>query len=503
MGKTNHALLAFNRGIISKLGLARIDVQRVQLSAEVQTNWLPRILGSMMLRCGTAHLGSTLNDNKAIFIPFIFSKTQTALVEFTEDNIRFWVNDELLTRESVTTAITNGDFSSGTTGWTDNDESGATSDVILGAMNFTGNGLNYARRTQLVSAFGNTGIQHGIRITISNGPIIFKIGTVSGDDDIFAETTLGTGTHSLTFTPETDFYIDFSSSLQRTVILDSVEIEAAGTLVLPSPYAEADLLKIRWDQSLDVFFLAGASKQQRELQRRGDGSSWSIILYEPEDGPVRVENTTEIALTASGLNGNITLTSNAPLFKSEQIGGVWKIISNGQNVEGSFSSANVFTDTIEVTGSGTARNFTVTISGTFSATLTLQRSFDEGLSWFDVQNFTSTTTGTIISDGLTGQITLYRIGIKTGNYTSGTANATLSFSAGSITGYARLTAFNSTTSVDAEVLKSLGSTNETTKWSEAEWSKYRGFPAISFVFLKVSPLTFISCISSIFWVSYL
>jgi hypothetical protein len=52
MGKMTNALLAFNRGLQSRLGLARIDLERTALAAEVQTNWMPRSLGSMMLRPG-------------------------------------------------------------------------------------------------------------------------------------------------------------------------------------------------------------------------------------------------------------------------------------------------------------------------------------------------------------------------------------------------------------------------------------------------------------------
>ena len=43
-------ILAFNRGRISRLALARTDFARTQFSAEIQTNWMPRALGSMMLR---------------------------------------------------------------------------------------------------------------------------------------------------------------------------------------------------------------------------------------------------------------------------------------------------------------------------------------------------------------------------------------------------------------------------------------------------------------------
>lgn len=57
MPRNNVPLLAFNRGIISPLALARTDIERLALSAEVQTNWMPRLLSSMMLRPGLGYIG--------------------------------------------------------------------------------------------------------------------------------------------------------------------------------------------------------------------------------------------------------------------------------------------------------------------------------------------------------------------------------------------------------------------------------------------------------------
>jgi hypothetical protein len=476
MGKVNQPILAFNRGIISKLGLARIDVAKVLLAAEDQVNWTPRLLGSMMLRPGLEYIGSSRNNNKAIYIPFVFSRSQTARIEFTDGFIRVrTADDQLVTRPSVSTTITNGTFSGNITGWTNNDQAGTTSQWASGNyMQLVGNGVNYAQRSQLVTNL-NPGVLHAVRIVIQNGPVTFRIGSNNINDDIFPETVLGTGTHSLGFIPAGDFYVNFYSSLQRITLVKSIEIEAAGVMELPSPYAEADLPLIRWDQSLDVVYLAGASKQQRKLERR-DNNSWSIVLYQPVDGPVKTQNTTQVSITASGLNGNISLTSNQNLFKAGQVGGIYKLISVGQTVSKDISSENSFTNSISVTGVGVTRQFTIILSGTWVATVTLQRSFDNGTSWENVANYTNGTN--TFNDGLDNQDALYRIGITTGYYTSGTVSASLSYSQGSITGYVRLTGFTSATSVSAEVLKDLGSTNPTTQWAQGEWSDSSGWPTV-------------------------
>jgi len=476
MGKQNVSILAFNRGIVSPLAMARLDVDRIPFSARIQTNWMPRLLGSMMLRPGLEYTGGTYSNNKAVHIPFIYAKDDTAIIEITNAAIRVKIDDDPITRVSVTSTITNGTFNTDLTGWTDNDEAGGVSAWVTGGyMGLTGNGTNAARRTQQITVAGaNINKEHTLNIIINRGPVTLKVGSTSGIDDYIAGTKLGEGVHSLSLTPTGDFFIDFSSRLERIVYVDSVAIASAGVMVLTSPYLEADLSKIRWDQSADVVYLACAGYSPRKIQRRG-ARSWSIVKYLPEDGPVRETNLTNITITPSALTGNITLAASKALFKSTQVGGLFKIVSTGQFVTKAISSDNDFSGTISVEGSGNRRPFTVTIAGTWVATVRLQRSFDEGGTWEDVDTRTNGTA--TFDDGLDNQDVQYRVGVKTGEFTSGTVNVSLSYKLGSKTGYVRLTAFSSSTSVSAEVLKSLGNTTATTNWAEGEWSDFRGYPS--------------------------
>ena len=80
-------------------------------------------------------------------------------------------------------------------------------------------------------------------------------------------------------------------------------------------------------------------------------------------------------------------------------------------VTASLSAQNTFTDSIDLVG-----HFNLSISGTFVATVTVQRSFDN-TNWFDVDTFTSP----IETYGFDPSQVYYRAGIKTGAYTSGTA----------------------------------------------------------------------------------
>src|SRR3954468_8306506 len=104
----NAPLLAFNRGRVSKLALARIDLKRLALSAEVQTNWLPRSLGPMMLRPGFEYIDATRNNAAAKHIPFVFSSADTAITELTDSVMRVRLSEILIARPGVSSAVANG-----------------------------------------------------------------------------------------------------------------------------------------------------------------------------------------------------------------------------------------------------------------------------------------------------------------------------------------------------------------------------------------------------------
>lgn len=484
MGQENVALFAFNRGRISRLALARTDVKRTAMSADVMTNWMPRVLGSMMLRPGLAYLGTIPSAPR--IIPFVFATTDTALLEITTAGMRVWVSDALITRGSVSSAVANGNFDANLTSWTDNDEAGGTSAWVAGGyMGLTGNGTNAAIRDQTVTvAAADQGDEHALRIVIQRGPVTLRVGTSTSDDSYINETELETGTHSLAFTPTGNFNIRFLSRYKRQVLVDSCNVEASGVMSITTPWGASDLDKIRYDQSADIVEIACHGYQQRKIERRAT-RSWSVVRYRPNDGPLRVENVGPITITPSALSGNITLTASAALFKSTMApstnndGSVFRISSNGQSVTVTITAENTFTNAIRVSGVDNQRVFAITIEedALGSATFTLQRSLisDAG-PWSDTASYTA-NTAIAFDDGLDNQIAWYRIGVKTGGYGSGTHQATLTYTVGSIDGYVRITGFTSSVSVSAEVMTDLGGTAATDIWAEGEWSDRRGWPS--------------------------
>ncbi len=81
------------------------------------------------------------------------------------------------------------------------------------------------------------------------------------------------------------------------------------------------------------------------------------------------------------------------------------------------TAQNTFTDPVQLTG-----NFNLSISGTFAATVTVQRSNDNS-TWRDVDTFTAPSEEV----GYEPEVMWYRAGVKTGAFTSGTADVRLGY----------------------------------------------------------------------------
>lgn len=474
----NFVLASFNKGLISKLGQARVDLKRTAVSAELQTNYMPRTLGSMMLRPSFAYTGTTNGSALAYHLDFVFSNSDTAILELTDETLRVKLDETPITRSSVSSALTNGTFTTDLTGWTDADEAGATSSWVAGDyLSLVGTGFNRAIRTQQVTVSGaDASVEHALRIIVLRGEVKLRVGTASGTQEYISETTLKTGEHSLAFTPTANFYVWLAASTQYASLVDSCTIESSGVMELPTPWTEANLGYVRYKQSADVVFCAGNGVQQRRIERRGT-RSWSVVLYAPDDGPFMTVNTSSIRLTPSGLTGDISLIASSAFFTSGNVGSLFRITSIGQTVVSAFTGEDQFSSpSVRVTGVSTQRNMTITRTGTWSGTLTLQRSIDEDGAWTDVTTYTTNASITY-NDALDNQIAYYRIGFKTGNYTSGTADVTLSYASGGLDGIVRIVSVADETTAAAIVLSPLGGTTGSSDWSEGLWSTRRGFPS--------------------------
>jgi hypothetical protein len=51
------SLYIFNRGTVDRRALSHVDVRKLALAAQTQTNWMSRVVGHMSLRPGLEMIG--------------------------------------------------------------------------------------------------------------------------------------------------------------------------------------------------------------------------------------------------------------------------------------------------------------------------------------------------------------------------------------------------------------------------------------------------------------
>jgi hypothetical protein len=494
MARGNIGLLAFNRGLVSPKSLARVDLDRMRLSAAKMTNWLPKTQGAMRIRPGTKHLGSSINDTGAEWIEFVAATDDTALIELTHQKMRIWIDDALLERPSVATTLSLAD-----TGWSNVSTGGGTSITGTSTRTFDAGAIgSLARlRRRVIVDTGDANVEHSLALNVSRGEITLRCGSDTGSDDYIGETALGTGYHNLAFTPTGTFYVTLQSDKMIDRLVAGCSIGDTGTVEITTFIDAADLSGIRYDQSADVVYVDCDGVEPNKIERRGTGRSWSFVKYRPDNGPFLSAATSAAKLTLGNVYGNITMLSDIPLFTSGRVGSLVRVFHNGQgngSTQWLLGDSGAITDAIEVTGVGdtgtpganSARRLAVSVVGTWAGTAEIQRSFagpETGFipvpaDFISVGATDANDTGSInwtIDDRDDNVTVWYRI--KLTRYTSGVASVGMSYKGGGVSGIARITGYTSSTSVSAEVLKQFSDNTLSDTWQFGAWSTAQGFPS--------------------------
>src|SRR6185437_8958689 len=483
MARENAPLYALNAGEVSKNTLARADVAKMRLAAQCQVNWMPWVVGPMMLRPGLLHVGEVLNDSPCRPLAFVYAKTDTALIELTANVARIWINEALLTRVAVGTTVSDPNFAGGGSWSTAATTAGCTATISGGVCTLTATaigGLAQISQT-LTIALGDRGKEHGLRIVVTDGPINIQIGSAAGLDDYLSLTAIDTGTHSLVFTPTAgSAFLQIWSTDNWSKTLTSVSIEGAGVVQLPTTWGACDLANVRIDQSADIVYAACYGQQQRMLQRRGTrpgARGWSFVLYRSSDGPFHGGADSTVSLAASACYGNTTIVASGPFFQPGHVGALLRLFTPQQNVAAIIGAANAFTPPIEVTGVSIDREFDFAITGAWSGSWSLERSLtgpDGGFEpiasgdthWVGgAPTFTSNGTFTFADAPDYNNVTAwYRVGFAAGNYTSGSMSVQCGYNSGGQFGIARVLTVNSPLQVTVEVLSPFSSIQPTTVW---------------------------------------
>lgn len=452
---------------------------------------MPFVVGPMMLRPGLMAIGEVLGDQPARLLRFVFSKLDTALIELTPKQMRIWVNDTLVTRQAVATQVGDPSFA-GTGAWsTANTTAGASVSITGGFCTMVCapiGGLAQIAQT-LSIAGGDLGKEHGLRISINDGPVTVRCGSSPGASDVIPQTVLDIGTHSLAFTPTVaSAYLQIESTDAWSKVLTQVTIDNPSSgypvaLTIPTPWGLNDLPNVRFDQSGDIVYVGCYGQVQQKIERRAT-HGWSVVNYRSMNGPFQTVSSIGANLTINTYFGNGQLVIDRPYFQAAHVGCLFRMFVSGQANSALLGNQNAYSQPVRVVGVGaTARNYAWTISGTWAGTITLQRSFDGPTSGFvDVSSVTSNGTinsltgGSSATPDLDNAICWERVGFKSGGYSSGAASVASSYTGGGGYGICRVLQYLSPTAVNVEVLQAFPSVSGTNNWVEQDWSAVVGYP---------------------------
>jgi hypothetical protein len=344
--------------------------------------------------------------------------------------------------------------------------------IVGPVITFIGDAGNEAvARSQVTTTDEDTLVSFSF--TVGRQPLILRIGTTAGGQDIVADTALLPGFHLVSVTPgATTYYVEFVLRAVGTATLTNFIRVAPGVMEITSPYSAAAFPSVRKTQSLNTIFFAGGGQEMHVLERRGQ-NSWSLRPYMQIDGPFAPINLSRVTLTPAARTGTTTLTSSTPLFRTVDVGSLLRLTHSGQFQTSTLSAVDDLTDSIRVTGVETSRIFQLSLSGTWVGTVLLERSIGNE---FSFATFASYTTNQAISidDDLDNQVVFYRLRMSA--YSSGAAIAGLTYGSGVTDGVARIVTVDADNQVTVDVMTAFGQAAATTLWSFGEWSGRFGQP---------------------------
>jgi hypothetical protein len=318
MPRANPLQPSLNAGEFSPRMVARTDFAKYPLACATLENMIPLPQGGAMRRPGTRFVAEVKDSGKKIKLRrFEFSTVQAYILECGEGYIRFCKDQGQITVAATDAVITNGNFASNISGWTD--QSSGTGAIAHDATNqdmelSAGGAGNEAVAEQSVSVTDSAQelvLRFHVK-GIAGDSLKLRIGSSSGGAEILSATRFATGWHTRAFTPgASPFFLQFENVASKTISLDDVSLLSNAPIEIVAPWLESELFQVMQAQSADVLYLCHSSQAVHKLTRTGH-SSWSLVEVAFIDGPYLPHNNTETTFQPAAVAGNgITITASA------------------------------------------------------------------------------------------------------------------------------------------------------------------------------------------------
>ena len=292
MPRTTLALSSFVSGEFSAKLDGRTDFEKYSSGCKTMENMLVHPQGASTRRVGTQFISEVKDSSaKTRLIPFEFSTTQTYMLEFGNQYIRFFKDKGQITEGNKTiTGIT------------------AANPAVV------------------------TSSSHGY----SNGDFVIITGVV-GMTQVNGKTFKVADKTTNTFELQDVDGTDINSSAYTAYSSGGI---ANKIYQITTSYTTAQLFDLKFAQSADVLYITHNSHEVSKLSRTGH-TSWSLDEIEFTDGPYLSQNTTATTMTPGATSGDdVTLTASASTFASTDVGRLINF-SNGYAKVRSYTSATV------------------------------------------------------------------------------------------------------------------------------------------------------------------
>ena len=467
MPRTNKILQSLNKGELDPRLDMRIDQQAYQMGCRTMENFFPLIYGGAERRPGSFFAAETKESiakgasadsvEKVRSVEFVFSVDLAYVLEIGNQYIRVFTNSGRFT----------GVLAGATSAWIDDTLYYAGDQVIDNSIIYT-------------CLIGHTS---------DNG--------ASGGVDGFGDNP-DNGAGAL------------QNPTQWAVAL--LTSDSYPIYEVPTPYLTADLFQLKFEQSADVMFITHPSYEPRKLSRIRETT---FVLEESnfQDGPFQTVNSVSTAiLTPTATTGSITLTASGTNadgstfqpFKTGTTAGHMPSGTTGGAAVGTSQTLKSITGALfkivhaieaesikkTFTSPGSSESLLVykgvswdyVTRGTWSGTQILERSYDRVdvatdalATWETIATVSSEANNNVAIPG-DEEIDDAYYRMTATEFTSGSSNVQFSVRDSSHIGVVEIVTVNSTIEAVCTVVRTLGSTDGTHRWSEGHWSNFRGWP---------------------------
>ena len=306
MARTKYIQTNFTAGEISPRLDSRIDLSKYQNGAKSIQNFTVLPHGGLQRRGGSQFILQTKNAaDKVRLVSFEFSITESYVLEFGDEYIRFYRNNGIILESSKNiTGITQAN---------------------PGVVTSSSHGYNNGDWVYISGVVGMTEVNLDFYIVAGKTTNTFHLTDIDGNN------------------VDTSGFTAYSSGGTAERVFE-----------VTSPWDKDDLFELSFTQSADILYVVHPNYAPREVTRT-DHTAWTISEFSFIDGPYLTENSTATTLALSGTSGSVTVTASAIAginggagFRAADVGRLIRLTHSSTTT---FLKVTAFTDTTHVTAS--------------------------------------------------------------------------------------------------------------------------------------------------------